>query len=547
MTAAEPLLSITDLTIDFTVDGEASRAVDGVSIDVWPGEVLAVVGESGSGKSVSAMAVLGLLPDNARVSGSIRFGETELLGLDEAAYRQIRGRRIAMVFQDPQAALNPVFSIGFQIAEAVRHQDPTLNRAQVRERSIELLGMVEIPDPAERLGYYPHQLSGGQCQRVMIAMVLASEPELLIADEPTTALDVTVQAEILDVLRRLRARLDSSILIITHDMGVVADLADRVVVMRDGVVVESNDVAGLFGAPSAVYTRELLDAVPRVGERADVQAIARGDNAPVLEIRDLVVDYGSRFRGLFRAVDSVSLEVYPSEILALVGESGSGKTTVGKCAIGLAPITSGSVSVGGVRVGDASREQLKAMRRTVGVVFQNPTASLNPRYTVEETVAEPLRIFLGLSGTALEERVDQLLESVGLGGDWLQRYPHELSGGQRQRVSIARAVALEPQLLIADEPTSALDVSVQARVLDVFRELQDSLGFACLFISHDLAVVDSLADRVAVMQKGVLVEYGDRTQVLTNPRAEYTQRLIASAPVPDPVLQAQRRQSRLAS
>ena len=545
MTAA-PVLAIRDLTVDFDVDGQLVRAVDEVSIEVLPGEVLAVVGESGSGKSVTAMAILGLLADNAVVGGSISFDGRELTSLDESGFRDIRGRRIAMVFQDPQAALNPVFTIGFQLLEAVRQQNKSLSKSEAKARVLELLAMVEIPDPAARLAYYPHQLSGGQCQRIMIAMALASEPDLLIADEPTTALDVTVQAEILDVLRRLRARLDSSILIITHDMGVVADLADRVVVMRSGRVVESNSVGELFSKPTAVYTRDLLSAVPRFGERTDTAPL-RGAVEPVLDVADLVVDYGSRLRGTFRAVNSVSLQVFPSEILALVGESGSGKTTIGRCAIGLAPISSGTVTVAGTRIGASSRVERAAMRRQVGVVFQNPAASLNPRYTVEETIAEPLRVFLGLTGTALSEKVGALVESVGLNGDWLSRYSHELSGGQRQRVSIARAVALDPRLLIADEPTSALDVSVQARVLDVFRELQSSLGFACLFISHDLAVVDTLCDRVAVMQKGELVEYGERQHVLGSPSADYTKRLIASAPVPDPIEQARRRDRRLAS
>jgi peptide/nickel transport system ATP-binding protein len=540
------ILEIRDLTVAFDVDCVSAVGVDGVTIDVRAGEVLAVVGESGSGKSVTAMAVLGLLPDNATTTGSIGFRGRELVGLDEAGYREIRGRKIAMVFQDPQAALNPVFTIGFQLIEAVRHQQPGISRADARSRAVELLEMVEIPDPLARLGYYPHQLSGGQCQRAMIAMALASEPELLIADEPTTALDVTVQAEILDVLRRLRSRLESSILIITHDMGVVADLADRVVVMKNGAIVESNTVRDLFEKPAAVYTRDLLAAVPRIGQRDSVDALDTSELTPALDVRDLVVDYGSRLRGTFRAVDSVSLQVFPSEIVALVGESGSGKTTVGRCAIGLAPISGGSVAVDGIKIGHATRAQTAVMRRKVGVVFQNPTASLNPRYTVEQTIAEPLRVFLGLRGPELSERVGALLESVGLEGDWLTRYTHQLSGGQRQRVSIARAVALDPALLIADEPTSALDVSVQARVLDVFRELQGSLGFACLFISHDLAVVDSLCDRVAVMRAGKLIEYGSREQVLGSPTADYTKRLITSAPVPHPVEQAARREARLA-
>ncbi|MDO7882297.1 dipeptide ABC transporter ATP-binding protein [Salinibacterium soli] len=541
----DPLLTIDGLSIDFTVDGSTSRAVDRASLEVMPGEVVALVGESGSGKSATAMAVLGLLPRTATVAGSIRLRDLELSGLDDEQLRSVRGRRVAMVFQDPQGALNPVFSIGFQLMEAVRQQDPSLDRAGRRARAIELLGQVEIPDPESRLGYYPHQLSGGQCQRVMIAMALASEPELLIADEPTTALDVTVQAEILEVLRRLRDRLSTAILLITHDMGVVADLADRVVVMRRGEIVETNTAVELFERPQADYTRELLAAVPRIGLRPSPTALDPA--APVLEVADLVVDYRSRLRGTFRAVDHVSFTVGPHEIVALVGESGSGKTTVGRCAIGLAPISGGHVRVGGIDVVGASVAERRTMHRTVGVVFQNPAASLNPRYTVEQTVSEPLSVILGVRGRELRERVVGLLESVGLSGDWMSRYAHELSGGQRQRVSIARAVALEPKLLIADEPTSALDVSVQARVLDVFRELQSSLGFACLFISHDLAVVDSLCDRIAVMQRGRLVEYGDREDVLTRPGDDYTRRLVASVPVPDPVLQAQRRQERLAS
>ena len=548
----DPLLSVTDLTIRFDVDGDDQTAVDGVSFDVRRGEVLAVVGESGSGKSVTAMSVLGLLPANATVGGSLRFDGVELVGRGEATLRSIRGDRVAMIFQEPLAALNPVFTVGFQIEEAVRRHDPSLSRGAVRSRAVELLASVEIPEPEARLRSFPHQLSGGQCQRIMIAMALASDPDLLIADEPTTALDVTVQAEVLDVLRRLQQRSGTSILLITHDMGVVADLADRVVVMRAGRVVETDDVAPLFGSPSADYTRDLLRAVPRVGERAATEArppvgAPLETPVPALAVRDLVVEYGNRLVGRFRAVDEVGFEVARGEILGLVGESGSGKTTIGRAAIGLAPVSSGSVHATGVDLRTAGRREIAAMRERVGVVFQNPATSLNPRYSIAQTVAEPLQVRRGLRGSELTDRVDALLSDVGLGGAWRERYPHELSGGQRQRVAIARAVALDPDLLIADEPTSALDVSVQARVLDVFRSLQDRLGFACLFISHDLAVVDSLCDRIAVLRSGRLVEIGDRSEILTSPSDDYTRRLIASAPVPDPIEQRRRREERLSA
>jgi len=549
----DTVLSVRDLTVRFDVDGEEQVAVEAATFDVRRGEVLAVVGESGSGKSVSSMAVLGLLPANATVSGSIRLDDDELVGRSEAGFRQVRGDRVAMIFQDPTAALDPVFTVGYQIEEAVRRHDGSLTRAAVRARAVELAASVEIPDPASRLRMYPHQLSGGQCQRVMIAMALASDPDLLIADEPTTALDVTVQAEVLDVLRRLQAGSGTSILLITHDMGVVADLADRVVVMRSGRVVETGDVGDLFASPTAEYTRDLLDAVPRMGDRATAvpraeagpAAAADAGAAPALAVRDLVVEYGNRIVGRFRAVDDVSLEVARGEILGLVGESGSGKTTIGRAAVGLAPVSSGSVLATGVDLASASRRERAAVRERVAMVFQNPTTSLNPRYSIAQTVAEPLQVRRGLRGSELTDRVDALLSDVGLGGAWRERYPHELSGGQRQRVAIARAVALDPELLIADEPTSALDVSVQARVLDVFRSLQDRLGFACLFISHDLAVVDSLCDRIAVLRTGRLVEVGDRDAILTAPSDDYTRRLIASAPVPDPVEQRRRREERL--
>ena len=546
----DDVLTVEQLTVTFDVEGDVVRAVDDASFTVRRGEVVAVVGESGSGKSMTAMTAMGIAPEGARASGSIRIGDLEVLGADERTLREVRGRRVSMIFQDPSAALNPVYTVGFQLAEAVRRADGSLDRAAVRARSLDLLRAVEVPEPERRLGQYPHELSGGQCQRVMIAMALAADPDLLIADEPTTALDVTVQAEVLDVLRALRERTGTAILLITHDMGVVADIADRVVVMRRGRVVETGTVHDVLGAPSADYTRELLAAVPRMGTGSGLEARPDPATEPasvVLDVRHLVVEYGGALRGRFRAVDDVSFTVGRGEIVGLVGESGSGKTTIGRAAIGLAPITDGTVVVEGTDVAGANRAARKAMRQRVGVVFQNPLRSLNPRYTVGQTVAEPLRQILRLPAAEVDARVERLLTDVGLDGGFRERYPHELSGGQRQRVAIARAVALDPALLIADEPTSALDVSVQARVLDVFRELQERLGFACLFVTHDLAVVDTLCDRVVVLHGGRVAEAGTCDAILRDPQDPYTRRLVQAAPVPDPVEQAARRSARLES
>lgn len=539
-----PVLRIRDLRVGFDVDGSHEVAVNGIDIDVAADEVVALVGESGSGKSVTALSVLGLLPRNAQVSGSVQLEGRELVGLSPRELRYVRGQGVAMIFQDPVAALDPVFTVGYQLVEAIRAHR-RIPRREAHARALELLRAVELPDPERRLGFYPHQLSGGQAQRVVIAIALAAEPRLLIADEPTTALDVTVQAEVLEVLRGVRERLGTGILLITHDMGVVADLADRVAVMRKGTIVQTGTAEDIFHRPDPGYTTQLLDAVLRIGDRPDIEP-AVAVRAPVLEIDHLVVEFGSRLRGHVRAVNDVSVSIARGEVLGLVGESGSGKTTIARSVIGIAPITSGAVRVSGVDIATARRADLMAARRRIGVVFQNPASSVNPRATIAQIVAEPLAVIGGLRGSELHDRVDELLTSVDLGGgEWRRRYPHELSGGQRQRVAIARAVALDPDLLIADEPTSALDVSVQARVLDVFRELQERLGFACLFISHDLAVVDVVCDRVGVLFHGELVELGDRSQILRDPQQPYTRRLLAAAPVPDPVLQRRRREERI--
>jgi peptide/nickel transport system ATP-binding protein len=516
-----------------------------VDFDLHPGEVLALVGESGSGKSVTSLAVLGLLPPNATATGRILVDGRDVLGASERELAAVRGDRIAMIFQDPSNALDPVFTVGYQLREMLRRHRPAMSRTERTTRAVELLRMVELPDPEDRLAYYPHQLSGGQAQRVMIAMALACDPEVLIADEPTTALDVTVQREILDVLRRLQHRTSAAILLITHDMGVVADLADRVVVMRRGRVEETADVRSIFASPRADYTRRLLAAVPRIGAGERVtRAVA--DERPVLEIDGLVVDYRNRRGRNVRAVDSVSMHIRAGEMLALVGESGSGKSTIGKAVLGLAPIGAGRIVVDGVDLASVSRGAARTVKKRIGVVFQNPTAALDPRRTIGQSIGEPLRVHARLTGEALTTRVRELLEAVELPAEWVGRYPHELSGGQRQRVAIARAVALDPLLLIADEPTSALDVSVQATVLDLLRRLQERFRFACLFISHDLAVVDALCDRVVVLHRGGVVEEGERTRVLTAPEHPYTRRLLAAAPVPDPEEQARRRGEALA-
>ncbi len=534
--AAAILLEVEGLGIDFEVAGQRVRAVSDLSFHLHRGEVLALVGESGSGKTVSALALCGLLPPSARVSGSAKLVGTELLALSPRDLRRVRGSRVAFVFQDPSQALDPSFTVGYQIDEVLRRHRPEMTRAGRRVRVLELLDLVEIPEHGDRVGSYPHQLSGGQIQRVAIAMALACDPELLIADEPTTALDVTVQREVLDVMRRLRDRTGTAILLITHDMGVVADIADRVIVMRQGIVEESADVASLFRVPSAAYTRALLESVPRTG--SPDRSGPEGAVTPVLEVEALSVSYGRGSRSRL-AVSDVTFSVGRGEFVGLVGESGSGKSTIGRCALGLVPVSAGSARVDGVELSTARGRRALEVRRSIGVVFQNSTAALDPRLTVGDAIAEPLVVHS--RSRDRDARVRELLESVELPASWRNRYPHELSGGQRQRVAIARAIALRPRLLIADEPTSALDVSVQATVLDLLLALQRELRFACLFISHDLAVIDQLCDRVVVLRGGQVVEQGPRFQVMTNPTRLYTQRLIAAAPVPDPEEQERRR------
>ena len=543
---SDPVLQVRNFTVEFWVDGSWYPAAVDMNFDVQAGKTLAIVGESGSGKSTTAMGIMDLLASNARMSGSVKVKGSEMIGVAKSQLRKFRGREVAYIFQEPMTALNPVYTIGFQIVETLRtHFD--MGPKAAKARAIELITLVEIPNPELSFDKYPHQLSGGQRQRAMIAQSLACDPALLIADEPTTALDVTVQAEVLDLMRGLRTKLNSAILLITHDMGVVADMADEILVMKDGLTVEHGSSDQIFNKPTHPYTQSLLKSVPKLGT---VKQRATIDNKkqPVIKLTDVTIAYPKRGRiPEFVAVKDFNLEIFPGEIVGLVGESGSGKTTVGRAAIGLLPIKSGKLEIVGKDISKATQKELFPIRRHTGIVFQDPASSLNPRLPIGESIGEPILLAGLAKGAELNHRVEELLQQVELPRSYRNRFPHELSGGQRQRVGIARALALTPDLLIADEPTSALDVSVQARFLDLLLELQDKLKFACLFISHDLAVVDILAHRIAVMQDGRLVEEGDRDSILKNAKNEYTRRLIAAVPVPDPAEQKKRREARLAA
>ncbi|MDB6428670.1 dipeptide ABC transporter ATP-binding protein [Curtobacterium sp. 20TX0008] len=542
-----PLLEVEGLRVAF---GDAEPVVRDVSFTLTPGRVLALVGESGSGKSVSAMSVLGLLPPSARVSGSARFRGTELIGASVDELRAVRGAGVGVVFQEPMNSFTPVLAIGTQIAEAVRAHPTDLDRAGVSARVDELLRAAGLPDPARIRKAYPHELSGGQLQRAMIAMALAGDPVALFADEPTTALDVTVQAGILDLLRRLGRERDLAVLLITHDMGVVADVADEVLVMRRGDPVEHGAVADVFAHPEADYTRELLAAVPALeAHPASAPSAAAGSGAgsrasrpspAVARLRDVAVRYARRGDPTVRGID---LELTAGRTLGLVGESGSGKSTIGRALAGLVPVVDGSVEVDGNDLRTARGKRLRELRSRVGIVFQDPASSLNPRQTIGWSIAEPLLVHGEGTPASRADRARELLSAVQLDPSWTERFPHQLSGGQRQRVAVARALALRPALVIADEPTSALDVTVQAAVLDLLADLQDEFGFGMLLISHDLAVVRQLADDVVVLHDGRIVERGATSAVLDHPQQDYTRMLLAAAPVADPARQAARREA----
>ncbi|WP_033514814.1 dipeptide ABC transporter ATP-binding protein [Bifidobacterium cuniculi] len=551
------LVDVHGLSVSFMTDAGPIKAIDGIDFTIPKGTIVGVVGESGSGKSVTARSIIRLLPETATTAGAIYLKADGSEGLDVLAttgdeLRRLRGGEAAMVFQEPNSVLNPVYTIGWQIEEGLRAHGMK-DKKERRAKAVEILEKVGIPDAATRVDYYPHQFSGGQKQRIVIAMALVLNPGLILADEPTTALDVTVQAEILELLRLARDEFGASVLIITHNMGVVADLADQVVVMYRGHVVEQGTVDQVFYHPQADYTRKLLAAVPRIGQRLVVrdaagQVIERKvdwrEEPVVVEAKDLQITYPGRFmQPDFKAVDGIDFEIHRSEVLGLVGESGSGKSTTGRAIAGLQKVSGGSLKVLGVEMNGVRERQFKPKRADIGFVFQDPGSSFDPLMTILENVAEPL-IVHGRYPTAAAARkeVGELLELVQLPKAYLNRYPHELSGGQRQRASLARALALRPSLLIADEPTSALDVSVQAKVLELFKTLQVEIGFACLFITHDLAVVDMLADRIMVMHRGRIVEHGDANEIMRHPQDPYTRKLLASLPVPDPREQRRHRE-----
>ena len=569
MTAAAPVLVVRNLTTAFRVDDVWIEVVKGISFEIGPRETLAIVGESGSGKSVTALSIMGLLPAaNSRVTGEILLAGRSLLKLPEGEMRKVRGNQISMIFQEPMTSLNPVLTLGFQIAEALIYHRG-LDRAQAEAETVRILQRVRIPSAASRLNEYPHRLSGGMRQRVMIAMALACKPKLLIADEPTTALDVTIQAEILELIKLLQDEEGMSVAFITHDMGVVAEIADRTVVMQNGNAVEQAPTARLFAAPRESYTRALLAAVPRLGsmkDRPDPQRFAIIDpvtgepeaipetastaaltERPVLEVANLVTRFDIRsgvlggVKARVHAVEDVSFSLHAGETLALVGESGCGKSTTGRSILRLVEPESGTILFEGRDVRVLDRAGLRAARRRMQMIFQDPFASLNPRKTVGGAIAEPMIVHGFLSRSEARDRVSELLRKVGLSPGMESRFPHEFSGGQRQRLCIARALALEPRLLVADEAVSALDVSIKAQVINLMMDLQAEMGLAYLLISHDIAVVERASHRVAVMYLGEIVEIGPRAAVIGNPQHPYTKRLMAAVPVPEASRRAIRR------
>ncbi|MCY0963651.1 ABC transporter ATP-binding protein [Parathalassolituus penaei] len=543
-----PLLSVTNLAIELPAprraivangDTQARRLVKGISFEIEAGQILALVGESGSGKSLTSLALLRLLPDALRiVDGEVRLDGDDLFRHTEARMNSIRGSQAAMIFQEPQTALNPVKNLMEQVGEVLRlHRG--LRGAELRAQVLRLLEEVGIPEPEQRLSWYPHQLSGGQKQRVMIAMALACEPRLLIADEPTTALDVTIQKQILDLLKVLCRKRGLAVLLITHDMGVVAEMADQVAVMRHGEILEYRPCKAFFQSPQHHYSRQLIQSLPRRQYREPL-----ADSEPILKLNNVRVWFAQRkgllqrIHGYTRAVDGIDLEIRRGETVALVGESGSGKSTAGRAILALEPLASGTIHFDGQRIDNLSATAYRPWRKRIQVIFQDPFSSMNPRMTIREVLEEGMRA-LGVGGNSKqrEERLRALLERVGLQADHLDRYPHEFSGGQRQRIAIARAIAVEPELIICDEPTSALDVSIRGQVLELLQELQREMGLSYLFITHDLSIIPLLAHRVAVMKNGVIVEQGPTADVMNNPQQDYTRELLAAAPMLEQVIE----------
>ena len=564
-----PVLSVRDLTTSFRVGDEWRSVVKGVSFDVAPRETVAIVGESGSGKSVTSLSIMRLLPQNSsRIEGSVKLNGRELLALGSEEMRKVRGNEIAMIFQEPMTSLNPIFPIGKQIAEAITcHRD--VSTAEAKAEVLRLLDKVRIPNAKNRFDDYPHQFSGGMRQRVMIAMALASRPKLLIADEPTTALDVTIQGQILDLIKVLQDEEGMAVLFITHDMGVVAEVSDRTIVMFRGEAVETGSTDDIFNRGKHPYTRALLSAVPKLGSmggrerpmRFPVIDIVTGETRipeteaggvdgarrPVLEVKNLTTRFDihsgllGRKSGAVHAVENVSFDLREGETLALVGESGCGKSTTGRSITRLVEPTAGAISLDGYDVINLDRTSLRKMRRSIQMVFQDPFASLDPRMSVGSAVMEPfVEHGLGPKAQARDKAAD-LLERVGLKADMMRRYPHEFSGGQRQRIAIARSLMLDPKVIVADEAVSALDVSIKAQVCNLLLDLQQSFNLAYLFISHDMAVVERVSHRVAVMYLGEIVEIGPRQAVFDNPQHAYTRKLMAAVPIPDPARRSLKR------
>ncbi len=535
---SEHLLEVRNLSVEFHVSGNTVKAVQNVSWHLDRGEVLAILGESGSGKSVSASAVTDLIdcPPGRITSGEILFGGRDLLTMSQAERRDINGKRIAMIFQDPLSHLNPVYTVGWQLEETmIIHGRPV---AEAKAKTLDLLSRVGIPEPAQAIHKYPHQFSGGQRQRVMIAMALALEPDVLIADEPTTALDVTVQAQILSLLEKLQHDTGTGLLLITHDLGVVAEIADRVVVMQNGKVVEQGNARDVYRSPAHGYTKALIAAAPGKG---DMSSGLKTAPAPILSVKGL-----SKTFGTFFALKNASLELMAGECVAIVGESGSGKSTLAKTLLRLEEPTSGEAIYKGRNLFSLSSAEMHGLRREIQMVFQDPTQSLNPRMSVFDLISEAWIIHPGiLPRSKWKARVGELLQQVNLSPDHTSRYPHQFSGGQRQRIAIARALALEPQIIICDEAVSALDVQVQAQVIELLARLRKELGLAYLFIAHDLGVVRDFADRVIVMQNGSIVEQGPVRQIFESPQKSYTRNLLAACLDPDPDVQAQRRATRI--
>lgn len=546
----ETVLKVKDLHISFLTSDKEFEAVRGVSFDVKKGETLGIVGESGSGKSVTARSIMRLLPSPPSLlkNGEIEFLGENLVNKSEKEMESIRGRDISMIFQDPMTSLNPTIRIGKQIAESlIKHQK--LSKKEAYKQAVELLKLVGIKNSEERFNQYPHEFSGGMRQRVMIAIALACRPTLLIADEPTTALDVTIQAQILNLMKDMQTRFGTSIILITHDLGVVAGMCDRVAVMKDGEIVETGTTEEIFENPQHAYTKRLLNALPRLDQkkkpkRPPLLSIGIEEGKPLLDVRSLKQHFNTGKGNVLKAVDDISFFIKPGETLGLVGESGSGKSTTGRAVLRLHEPTDGDILYQGIAINRLNKNELKTMRRHMQMIFQDPYSSLNPRFKVLDIIGQALDIHqLSKNNEERKNRVEELLVMVGLKPEHAMRYPHEFSGGQRQRIGIARALAVEPDFIVCDEPLSALDVSIQAQIVELLEDLQHRLGLTYLFIAHDLSMVKHISDRVAVMYSGKIVELAESEELYSNPLHPYTKSLLAAIPIPDPKIEAKKKRS----